>query len=116
MGSDNSNGVSVHGGFPNPAVDSSLPTLDFNKLLIQHSASTYTFRVEGAQWEDSGVFDGDIAIVDRALDARPSDIVVWWNEQHGEFAISKQAAMPRTAALWGVVTATIHQHRKPANG
>lgn len=114
MQSDNT-GVSVQRGFPNPALDTSLPTLDFNQLLIKHRASTYMFRVQGGQWQDAGVFDGDIAVVDRALDALKTDTVIWWDEPNGEFAISKKSAMPQTAALWGVVTASIHQFRK-SNG
>lgn len=112
MSKDDSQGVSVQRGFPNPALDTSLPTLDFNQLLIKHRASTYMFRVQGGNWEDAGVFDGDIAVVDRALDPLPTDIVIWWDEPNGEFSISKKSAMPKTAALWGVITATIHQFRK----
>jgi hypothetical protein len=106
-------GVSVHAGFPNPAADKSLQTLDFNQLLIQHGASTYMFRVEGNQWESIGVFDNDIAVVDRALDPRKNDVTVWWNEQRGEFSFSHHASMPRGASCWGVVTNTIHQFRPP---
>jgi SOS-response transcriptional repressor LexA len=105
-------GVSVHTGFPNPATDSSLLGLDLNKLLIRHGASTYMFRVRGNDWEGAGVFDDDVAIIDRALDPRKNDVVLWWNESAGEFSISKYAAMPKEAALWGVITATIHQFRK----
>lgn len=105
-------GVSVHTGFPNPATDTSLRSLDFNQLLIQHSVSTYMFRVEGSNWEPSGVFDGDIAIVDRALDAKKTDIVLWWQEGSDAFAISTYTTVPAEATVWGVVTATIHQFRK----
>jgi SOS-response transcriptional repressor LexA len=107
-------GVSVHAGFPNPAADSSLRSLDFNQLLIQHSVSTYAFRIEGSEWEGDGVFAGDIAIVDRALDPRKSDIVVWWQDGPDAFAISRYAAIPPAATVWGVITATIHQFRKAA--
>ena len=105
-------GVSVHAGFPNPATDQSLHTLDFNQLLVQHSASTFMFRIGSSEWEDSGVFAGDIAVVDRALDPRKNDTVLWWDESHGEFAISVYSRMPNNARLWGVVTSTIHQFRK----
>lgn len=105
-------GVSVHTGFPNPATDKRLHTLDFNQLLIQHTASTYMFRVEGSEWEGEGVFGGDIAVVDRALDPRKSDPVIWWNESRGEFSISKYGVMPKEASVWGVITATIHQFRR----
>jgi len=105
-------GVSIHTGFPNPAADKSLQTLDFNQLLVQHGASTYMFRVRGNQWEAAGVFDRDIAVVDRALDPRKDDVVIWWNEAAGEFSVSHYHAKSREGSCWGVVTATIHQFRK----
>lgn len=107
-------GVSVHTGFPNPAVDQRLQSLDFNKLLIENTVSTFMFRVRGSEWEGAGVFDDDIAVVDRALSPRKNDVVIWWNEAAGEFAISYFHTAPEGAALWGVVTATIHQFRTSA--
>jgi len=107
-------GVSIHAGFPNPAADKSLQTLDLNQLLVQHGSSTYMFRVRGNEWEGAGIFDKDIAIIDRALDPRKTDIVIWWDETRGEFAISTYNTMPKTGACWGVVTATIHQLRSVA--
>lgn len=108
---NNLDGVSIHTGFPNPAIDQHLRPLDFNKLLIENSISTYMFRVRGNEWEKSGVFDGDIAVVDRALNAGKNDVVIWWKEGVDEFAISRAHDMPNGAAMWGVVTATIHQFR-----
>jgi len=105
-------GVSVHTGFPNPATDASLHTIDLNKILIAHTASTYLFRVRGHEWEGIGVFDGDVALVDRGLDARQTDIVIWWDNSPDEFKISTYATVGRGATVWGVITATIHQFRK----
>jgi DNA polymerase V len=104
-------GVSVHSGFPNPAADTSLHSLDLNQLLIQHSTSTYFFRVRGSEWENSGIFDGDIAIIDRALDPRKTDTVIWWNNDTTEFTISTRRSVPADATVWGVITATVHQLR-----
>lgn len=104
-------GVSIHTGFPNPATDTRLHTLDFNQLLIEHTASTFMFRIRGNEWQKEGIHDGDIAIVDRALDAHRNDIVVWWHESASEFAISRLTNMPKNATIWGVITATIHQFR-----
>lgn len=109
-------GVSIHAGFPNPATDQSLHGLDLHRLLVRHAASTYMFRVRGNAWEKVGVFDGDTAIIDRALDPRPGDTVLWWDSTHGEFAISPYGHMPPEAVCWGVVTASIHEFRKRANG
>jgi SOS-response transcriptional repressor LexA len=108
-------GVSVHAGFPNPAADSSLRSLDLNHLLIAHGASTFFFRVRGTDWEEAGVFDGDLAIVDRALDPRKIDVVIWWNDSPEEFSISSYKDMPEGATMWGVITSTIHQFRKTGN-
>lgn len=105
-------GLSVHTGFPNPATDTSLRTLDLNKILIANSASTYLFRVRGSDWESTGIFDGDVAIVDRALDPHKNDVVIWWDESHTQFSISTYKNMPKEATLWGVITSTIHQFRK----
>ncbi len=112
MAKEEQDGVSVHTGFPNPATDARLNSLDLNRLLITHGSSTYMFRVRGNNWEGAGVFDGDIAIVDRALDPRKNDVVLWWDEPTGEFSISQYAVMPKEASMWGVITATIHEFRK----
>lgn len=103
--------VSVHAGFPNPAADNSLGSLDLNRLLIRNPASTYIFRLRGNDWEKFGIFDGDVAIVDRALGVRKEDLVVWWSGQTDNFAISKFKHVPAEAAVWGVVTSIIHQQR-----
>jgi DNA polymerase V len=105
-------GVSIHTGFPNPAADTSLHGLDLNQLLVQHSTSTYFFRVRGSEWEGAGIFDDDIAIIDRALDPRKADTVIWWNEDSHEFSISLYKNVPGDATVWGVITSTIHQLRK----
>jgi DNA polymerase V len=106
-------GVSVHTGFPNPAADRSLSNLDLNQLLIQRTASTFLFRIRGEEWKDRGIFDGDIAIIDRALDARPNDLVVWWQDGREQFAITYRREVPPDIPIWGVITSTIHQFRRP---
>lgn len=104
--------VSVHAGFPNPAADKNLGSLDLNQLLIQHTASTFLFRLRGNDWEALGIFDEDVAIVDRALDARGHDLVIWWDEHTDEFAISKYKDLQPGANVWGIVTNVIHRFRK----
>ena len=111
-GENERDGVSIHSGFPNPAADKTFSTLDLNQLLIRHATSTYYFRIAGNDWQEAGVFDGDIAIIDRALDPRRSDTIVWWSESDGEFAITTYSKMPKEASCWGVITATIHEFRK----
>ncbi len=57
----------VKAGFPSPAEDIR-EKLDLVKLLVRHKASTFFFRVDGVSMVDSGMDEGDILIVDRALD------------------------------------------------
>ena len=102
-------GVSVHTGFPNPAIDTSLHGLDLNQLLVHNSVSTYLMHVSGDDWQDIGIFAGDVALVDRALSPQAADLLVWHNG--GEFALSIKSRVPRNAVSWGVVTAVIHQYR-----
>ncbi len=106
---ENSAGVSVHSGFPNPAADASIQEIDLNKLLIQNSVSTYFMRVSGDDWQAVGIFAHDIIIIDRALVPHPNDLVVWIMDD--TFAISPRHVLPPGAAAWGVVTSVIHQYR-----
>jgi DNA polymerase V len=105
-------GVSIHVGFPNPASDKTLGNLDLNRLLIRSPASTFLFRLRGHNWENFGIFDDDIAIIDRALGARANDLVVWWAEDTDTFAISKYKRLEPGVTVWGVVTTVIHQFRE----
>ena len=103
-------GVSVHSGFPNPAADNlsrgSGLALDLNQLLIKHPSSTYLFRINGQQWTDQGIFDGDIAIIDRALAPHPQDIVLIW--QDDVFELHRYGTITKNQHIWGVAQAIIH--------
>ena len=47
-----------------------------NYMLGPRRASVFLFRIGGNSMRDAGILDGDIVIVDRALEARNGDIVV----------------------------------------
>lgn len=57
----------VKAGFPSPAEDIR-EKLDLVKLLVRHKASTFFFRVDGVSMVDEAMDDGDIIIVDRAVE------------------------------------------------
>ena len=57
----------VKAGFPSPAEDIH-EKLDLIRLLVRHRASTFFFRVDGVSMVDAGMDEGDIIIVDRAID------------------------------------------------
>jgi DNA polymerase V len=103
------NGVSEHTGFPNAATDARLSGLDLTKLLIRHPSSTYYLRAAGTSGQDYGVEPGDIVVVDRALEARIKDLVIWWDND--SFIISRVKLLPEGVTPWGVVTHVIHAFR-----
>ena len=102
-------GITEHTGFPNPATDKTLTSLDINTLLIKHPASTFFMQIEGHNWEDYSIFDGDIAIIDRALSPQPQDIVVWWDGDN--FRLRRYAKLPKNITFWGVISNIIHRYR-----
>ncbi len=57
----------VKAGFPSPAEDIR-EKLDLMKLLVRHKASTFFFRVSGVSMVDEAMDEGDIIIVDRAVE------------------------------------------------
>ncbi len=75
----------IRAGFPSPAQDYIDKSLDFNKELIAHPAATFYAKVVGNSMIDAGIDDGDIVVIDRALDPRQDDIVVAF--VNGEFTL-----------------------------
>ncbi len=106
-----SDGVSVHAGFPNPAAElGSAVALSLDRLLVAHPSSTYFFRIQGDAWAEQGIFDGDIAIIDRAPSPSSSDLVICWHD-HG-FTIVRTSNLTDGNEPWGVSTSIIHQYKR----
>jgi DNA polymerase V len=113
----------IPAGFPSPA-DDLHETFDIVSHIVKHPAATFFMKVAGDSMVGAGIFDGDLVIVDRSLEAESGDIVV--AVLNGEFTIkrfrrtrSKIELIPenpkyRKIALnegmeleiWGVVTGT----------
>ena len=66
----------IKAGFPSPADDYLQDSIDFNRDLIKHPEATFYGRVDGDSMMDAGISDGDIAVIDRALEPSDGDIVV----------------------------------------
>lgn len=66
----------IKAGFPSPADDYLRDSLDFNRDLIRNPESTFYGRVSGDSMIEAGIADGDIAVIDRSLEAIDGDIVV----------------------------------------
>jgi SOS-response transcriptional repressor LexA len=110
MSDQDDDNVAIHAGFPNPASDRSLATVDLHKLLVKQPISTFFMRIEGNDWEERSIFDGDILVVDRSLNPRKADLVVVTKD--ADFLITPAGQLPADSTLWGTVTAVIHQYRK----
>ena len=64
----NSFPVCVAAGFPSPAEDH----------LVQHPQATFLLRVRGESVRDAGIFDGDVVLVDRAINPKDGQQVEVW--------------------------------------
>ncbi|MDP5169433.1 MAG: translesion error-prone DNA polymerase V autoproteolytic subunit [Bacteroidia bacterium] len=117
----------VPAGFPNPASDHMEREINLNDELVDHPAATFFVRVEGNSMEGAGIHNGDILIVDKALDPVSGKIVIAVIE--GEFTVKRlikeqgrtllRAENPQIPdrliksgdrfEVWGVVTYVIHK-------
>ena len=117
----------VPAGFPSPAEDYIDKRLDLNEHLVRHPAATFFVRVAGDSMRDAGVADGDILIVDRAVEPRTGSIViaavngeltvkrlkkgrtrVWLVPENPDFAPT-EITPEMQFEVWGVVTYIIHK-------
>ena len=69
-------GEAVAAGFPSPADDYIESRIDLNEVLIRHPSSTFFLRVSGDSMRDAGILDGDLLVVDRAIEPRSGQVVV----------------------------------------
>lgn len=88
LGSDNhSLNHGQYAGFPSPADDYLHRPLDLNDRLVLHPASTFFLEVKGQAAAEDCIFDGDIIVIDRAMDYYDGNLVLAVIE--GEFAIRR---------------------------
>jgi DNA polymerase V len=119
-------------GFPSPAMDYEEGRIDLNRELVASPLSTVLMRVRGDAMAADGIGDGDLLVIDRALDPAIGCLVVavW----EGEFIVRRlsphpdRCQRPRLEAsdgvtppiplsegqgdgadLWGVVRHAVHQ-------
>ena len=76
---------SIRAGFPSPAEDYMNDSLDFNRDLIKHPEATFYGQVEGDSMINAGICDGDIAVIDRSIEAEHGDVVVGYIDK--EFTV-----------------------------
>ena len=77
----------ISAGFPSPAMDFIDVSIDLNKHLIKHPASTLYGRVKGVSMKDAGIYDGDLLIIDKSLSPKNNQIAVCYVD--GDFTIKR---------------------------
>lgn len=116
----------IAAGFPSPADDYADERIDLNRHLIRHKEATFFLRVQGDSMLGAGIHDGDLLIVDRAIEATDGKVVI--ASLDGELTVKRLSIrretvrlMPENPAypiievrseqdlvIWGVVTNVIH--------
>jgi len=117
----------VQAGFPSPADDFIDKRLDLNEHLILHPAATFFVRAVGDSMLGAGIHDGDLLVVDRAVEpsagkvvmaALGGELTVKRLERTGERLLLAPAnpdypSFDVTARedfeIWGVVSHVIHK-------
>lgn len=84
-------------GFPAPGDDEVEASIDLNDILIDHPESTFFVRVSGDSMEGAGIFNGDVLVVDRSLEATPGRIVV--AAVYGELVVKRLTKEKQGLAL-----------------
>ncbi len=122
----------IRAGFPSPAQDFAGETIDLNKDLIQHPASTFYGRVVGDSMIEEGIAEGDILVIDKSIEPEDGDLAVCCLD--GDFTLKrikfdrksdKLYLMPSNRSyapievtpenefmVWGVVLYTIKPNRR----
>lgn len=67
---------SVAISFGSPASESGVTRLDLNDILLRHPQAAFLMRIAGNSMREAGVDDGDLALVDRAMNAAHGQVVI----------------------------------------
>ena len=117
----------VQAGFPSPADDYMEEKLDLHKHLVKNESATFFLRASGNSMEGAGIFDGDLLVVDRSIEATHNRIVIAAldgeltvkrlirqrgkvylapeNPEYPKFDITNREYVH----IWGVVTYVVHK-------
>lgn len=67
---------SVAVSFGSPAGESGVARLDLDDILVRHPQAAFLMRITGDSMREAGVHDGDLALVDRAMNAVHGHVVI----------------------------------------
>jgi len=66
----------VPAGFPSPAADHIEAHISLDEVLNIRAPHVYLVKISGESMQGAGIFDGDLAVVDRSLEPAHGHIVV----------------------------------------
>ncbi|MNQ72909.1 LexA repressor [compost metagenome] len=66
----------VPAGFPSPAADHIEAQISLDEVLNIRAPHVYLVKITGESMQGAGIFDGDLAVVDRSLEPVHGHIVV----------------------------------------
>ena len=66
----------VQAGFPSPAEEELLDTMNLEEYLAPRREATFMLTVSGDSMIDAGIHPGDLVLVERGVTPKPNDIVV----------------------------------------
>lgn len=118
----------VPAGFPSPAADHIEQHISLDEVLNIRAPHVYLVTIIGDSMQGAGIFEGDLAIVDRAIEPISGHIVVALlnNEpvckrlgRRGQdlILLSENPKFPARylmegdeLSIWGVITSTVRSH------
>ena len=119
----------VAAGFPSPATEYEDEPLDINDIVVSNPATTFYVRVKGNSMIDANIYDGDILVVDRSIEAIHGDTVIAIVD--GDFTVKElynknglvklipanpdfqeiELKNEQELNIWGVVSYSIHKRK-----
>lgn len=121
-------GQSLCAGFPSPADDFLEGALELPRWLAPNPPATFLWRIFGNSMQGAGIYDRDLACVDRSLTPQDGSVVVaaidgemsikrYRQEGNRAWLAFENADLPVFAVedfsdglIWGVVRFTIRWH------
>jgi DNA polymerase V len=96
----------VPAGFPSPAADHIEKEISLDELLNLRAPHVYLVNIDGDSMEGVGIYDGDIAVVDRSITPEHGHIVI--------AAINNDPMCKRLNRCGDKIILTSENHRYPA--
>ena len=88
----------IHAGFPSPAQDYITESIDLNRELIHNQETTFYAKVEGDSMTGAGIYDGDLVVIDKSLEAKDGDYIAAFIDS--EFTLKQFKLDLQNACAW----------------